>query len=645
MAATDGVGVWQGEFMLAWLILAGMVLLLSIPSAAQITIGDNLNLTSTGTINAGYNDTYGNQIQSSHGLGFGGAAALNGYYYNPSFLSFNLNPYYNQSRSNSDIASITDASGVSLNTSIFSGSHFPGSVNYSTAYNSTGNYGIPGITSLDTTGNSQNFGINWGAYLPGLPTLSVGYQMGDSNYHLNGSDDNGSSNFKSFHVDSNYTLFGFGLGAGIAHSTSEAVIPGVIVGGENTMSNSDSTTYTFSASHQLPWNGTFSTAFNRTDLNSDYLGYRFNGDIDTLNTNIGLHPTPKLSFSLGADYTDNFSGSLFQALVPGASGTGLTSTGTSTGASQSSTTTGTGVVGVLPTTSEQSSHAYNFQAESSYSFAPNLQAQAFFERRVQNYSGETFGSNLYGAGIFYNRPVAGGYFGASLDIFDSTVDTSSTNSLGFSTNANYTRRFGEWQVTGYGSYVQNVQTFLVTYNTSAYSFSGSASRKLGNLYWSASASSGRTGLTVQPGTSNSSESFATTIGSRKYSFGANYAKSDGTSLAGGAGLVPTPLPPIIPSDLLVLFGGKSYSISASAAPKRGFNASISYVKSSSNFSNVGIFTANNFTQANAYVQYQFRQLGMNGGYTRLVQGFSASGLPPANFNSVYIGVYRWFNFF
>ena len=621
-----------------------MVLLFSIPSGAQITIGENLNLTSSGTINAGYNDSYGNQTDSNHSLGFGGTASFNGFYYNPNFISFTANPYYGQSRSNSNFASVTDATGVTLGSSIFSGSHFPGSVNYSTAYNNTGNYGIPGITSLDTTGNSQNFGINWGAYVPGLPTLSVGYQMGDSHYQLLGTDENGSASFKAFHINSTYNLFGFGLSGGISHGTSDALIPGIIVESENAMSNSDSTTYSFSASHQLPWNGSFATSFNRTDLNSDYLGYRFNGDIDTLNTSVGLHPTPKLSFSLSASYTDNLSGSLFEALVPGASGTGLTSTlGTSTGANQSSTSTG--LIGVLPTTSEESSHAFNFQANSSYSFAPNLQAQAFFERRVQSFYGETFGSNLYGAGVFYNRPVVGGYFGASLDLFDSTVDTGGTNSLGFSTNANYTRHFGEWQVTGYLSYVQNVQTLLVTYNTSAYSFSGSASRKLGNLYWSASAASGRTGLTAQPGTSSSSESFATTIGSRKYSLGANYAKSNGTSLAGGTGLVTTPLPPIIPNNLLVLFGGKSYSFSASAAPKRGFNASVSYVKSNSDFSNVGIFTANSFTQENAYVQYQFRQLGMNGGYTRLVQGFSASGLPPANFNSIYIGVYRWFNFF
>jgi hypothetical protein len=38
-------------------------------------------------------------------------------------------------------------------------------------------------------------------------------------------------------------------------------------------------------------------------------------------------------------------------------------------------------------------------------------------------------------------------------------------------------------------------------------------------------------------------------------------------------------------------------------------------------------------------------MGINGGYTRLVQGFSASGTAPASVSSFYIGVYRWFNFF
>jgi len=632
------------------MVVAG-VLVLAASSVAQITIGDNLSLSSNGTVNLGYTDTYGNQIESSHGLGLGGAASLNGFYYNPNFVSFNVNPYFNQSRSNSGIGSVSDASGVTLSSAIFGGSHFPGSVNYSAAFNSTGNYGIPGISSLDTNGNSQSFGINWGAFVPGLPTVSVGYQQGNTNYTLYGANENGSSNFKSLNLTSTYSLFGFGLAGGISHGTSDALIPGLVIGGQTATSNSDTTTYAFSASHPLPWNGSFSSSFNRSDLNSDYLGYSFNGAIDVFSATAGFHPTNKLTISTGASYTDNLSGTLYQAIIPGASGgipaSGSTSSSTNPVLNQSSLTTGgTGVVGIQQTSSQESSHGLNFLFDTTYLITPSLQAQGLFERREQSLAGENFGSNLYSGGVYYSRLIGNGYLGVSASVFDSTVDTSSQNSLGFSVNTSYGRRVGQWHLSGYLNYAQNVQTYLVTYNTSAYSFSGNASRRLGaRWYFTATAGAGFSGLTAVPGSNNSSESFSASLGMKKYSFAAGYSKSSGNSLASGGGLVPTPLPPIIPTNLLVGYGGTSYSVTASAAPTRRLNASLSYIKSRNNFDNIGLTSWNNFEEENAYVQYQFRQLGINGGFTHLVQGFSASGLPPASVSSFYIGVYRWFNFF
>src|SRR5262249_1466028 len=146
------------------------------------------------------------------------------------------------------------------------------------------------------------------------PTLSVGYQQGHSNYSLYGTNENGSSSFRSFTVSSTYNLFGFGLSAGLSHGSSDALIPGVLIGDQTATTNSDNTTFAFAASHPLPWNGRFTSTFNRNNLNSDYLGYTFNGDIDVATANIGLHPTPKLTFSLSSSYTDNLSGSLYQAL-------------------------------------------------------------------------------------------------------------------------------------------------------------------------------------------------------------------------------------------------------------------------------------------------------------------------------------------
>ncbi len=618
-------------------------MLLSLPSAAQVTIGDDVNLTGNGSVTAGYNGSYGNQIDSSHSLGIGGTAALNGFYYNPNFLSFSVNPYFNQSRNNSNFASITNASGVTLSSAIFSGSHFPGSINYSNNYNTTGNYGIPGIASLNTNGNSQGFGVGWGAFVPGLPTLAFGYQQGNDNYSLYGTNENGASNFRSLFLNSSYNIAGFGLGGGISHGTSNALIPGVVVGGQTANSNSDSTSYVFNVTHTLPWNGTFTSDFNRTDLNSDYLGYAFNGNIDLVNMNASVNPTPKLNFSMGADYTNNLSGTLYQALIPGSSPNTLAAAGTGAVQNQSTQPAPT-APGVLPTQTDQASHAWDFLFNTAYSFAANLQLQGQFERRQQSYLGENYGSNLYSGGVYYMRQIAGGYLGSSVSIIDSTVDGSSQNELGFNINANYNRNIGAWQVGGYFNYAQNVQTFLVSYTTSFYNFSGNISRKFGRWYWSAGAGGGKAGLVAVPNSSSSSQSYTTSLGTNKFAFSGNYSKSDGNSLASGGGLVPTPLPPIVPSSLIVMYGGTSYGIGASAAPVRNFEAAVNYVKSKNNLNNLGIFSWNNYEQENVYLQYQFRQLGINGGWTRLVQGFSASGTAPASFSSFYIGVYRWFNF-
>ena len=66
-------------------------------------------------------------IPSDHSLSLGGTGTLSGFYYNPNFLSFTVSPYLNQARDNSAFQSISDASGVNFSSSIFGGSHFPGS--------------------------------------------------------------------------------------------------------------------------------------------------------------------------------------------------------------------------------------------------------------------------------------------------------------------------------------------------------------------------------------------------------------------------------------------------------------------------------------------------------------------------------------
>jgi hypothetical protein len=599
-----------------------VVLVLLLPAAAQVGVGD-LDMKGSGLVSADYNGDYGNQMESSHGLGLGGAASLAGSYYNPNFLNFNLSPYYNQSRANSQYQSISDASGFNSGVGIFSGSNFPGSINFAQSYNSEGNFGVPGLANYTTQGDSQTFGINWGEHVPDMPTLSAFYQRGSNEYSIYGANENGSSKFQGFGVNSGYSLAGFGLGAFYSDSVSHSLIPQVLdsQGTETSQSNSDA--FGFSATHALPMHGSWSAVFSRSDFDSDLEGYGYNGIIDTLDTNAGAQPTAKLHLSVSADYSSNLTGTLYESLIPAGSASLLT----------------------VPN-QNQPSHSLDIMGSASYALLPNLQAQAFAERREQYFLGENFTSNSYGGGASCGRKLAGGNFNAVVNVFDTTNDNTNSNTLAFTTTANYNRHIGLWNVSGAFSYAQNANTLLVTYTTSNYSFSGSASRSFGRLLWTGSASFARSGLTNQPDTKSASQSYSTSIGYRQWiTLSGAYSDSSGNGLLTAAGLTTTPLPVIVPSSVLTLYSGKGYSVGLGSSLARRLTVGASFADATSNTMNQGIGSWNQNQVATALVQYQFRQMGFTAGYSRLLQGFSASGLPPALVTSYSVGISRWFNFF
>jgi len=607
--------------------VAGIVLLAG-PLLAQVQVGDNLNLNATGSVSADYNDTWGNITQSGHGLSFGMNGALTGFYYNPNFLSFSINPYFNQSRANSNFQSITNSSGLSLSSSLFSGSHFPGSVHYRKSYNSQGSFGLPGLPNFTTTGNNQSFGVNWSELLPGLPTLTAGFQMGRDNYSLFGSKEEGGSRFHSIFLTSTYDLDGYRLSAGVNMGASHAIIPGLFAAQGQQTSDSDTRNFNVAVSHPLPWSGNFGSSYSRSYIHSDYLGYRFNGNIDTVVVGAGFHPTQKFSMSLNTDYSDNLSGSLYQAIVPPQGGGGP----------------GAPIVGAVQG-SESSSYSWDMGFLGTYSFAPNLQGQAQFQRRQQYYSGLAYSSINYGGGVNYHKRLVGGSLGAGVYANGNRVDKSGENTLGLNADVAYNRRFGKWTIGSSVLYGQNMQTLLVTYLSSYYTVSGNVSRRFGPLFWNSAASAYRTGLSAYKGTSSSGESYSSSIGTGRINFGGAYSRSNGNSLANASGLIQPPIPPIIPGGLQIMYGGNSYSFSASGSPIRRLTFTVSYLNADTNSNNQGVTSWNNMKQQSAFVQYQFRQVGVRGGYSRLEQGFSGSGTAPENLNSFSIGIYRWFSFF
>jgi len=603
-------------------VLAGL-LLLALPAAAQLTLGD-LSTNLNGTLSAGYTGDYGNQISSDHSLALGGSGTFSGFYYNPNFVSFTVSPYLNQARDNSTYQSLSNASGVNAGSTIFGGSHFPGSINYAKAYNSEGNFAIPGVANYTTHGNSETFGINWAELVPGLPTLSANFQMGNSQYSIYGSNDNGNTDNHSFSLRSGYTLKGFNLGAYFGDGAGHSETPQVLENSsEPLITSSSSRDYGFNVGHALPMHGQFAGAFGSSEFGSDYAGGSNTGTVDVYTASAIFQPTQKFSFSFSTDYSSNLSGSLYEAIA-GAGGV------------------------AQPLNLGQGTHSLDLLGNASYSIMANMQAQAFADHREQFYLGESYSSSSYGGGVTYWRPLFGGSFNAALTLSDNTASTSNQNSLGINSTVNYNRRFSSgWVVGGSFGYSQNVQTALISYLTSAYSYGGSVRKRWGKFGWSGGAGETKTLLTEVAGSSNSSETFNTSIFYSHWLTGnANYSKSSGTAIQGALGLIPNPVPqPIVPASDLILFGGKSYSFGLSSSPVRRLSIGASYSRANTDSSLVGVMSNNDSKMINAIVNYQFRKMYFTGGYSNLVQGFSASGLPAENVSSFYMGVSRWFNFF
>ena len=605
------------------LLLPGVLVLivsLALPAAAQVKIGES-STSANGIISTGYNATYGNMTSSTHGWTVGGVATFSGSYHSPNFLSYNISPYLNQSRANSNFQSISDASGVNASVTLFGGSAFPGSITYSDAYNSEGNYGIPGLSNYVTHGNSDTFGINWSENLPNEPSFSAGFEKGSSNYSVYGTNDEGNNSFHTLNLHSGYRWMGFSMGAYYTNGGGHSVIPEVVAG-SITHTESDNNAFGVTVNHALPLQGNVTAGFNRSTWDTDYLGYRSSGTIDTVNSVATVRPRQRLALTGTLNYSDNLSGQLIQSIISAG-----------------------GVVSAQNT--NQSSNSLDMMGVATYSPEINLQTSAFAERRSQSYEGKTYAVNSYGGGLSYARRLLSGSFNGSFNLTANTSDVNGSDTIGFSGNGNYSTEVRGWRMTAAFGYAQNVQTLLVTYTNSFYNYSGNVHRKWGLFNMGMGAGGSRTALTQQAGEISSSQNYNAYVGYGPWlTATGTYSKSSGQAIITGGGLVPSPVPPpVLPSGIVSLYGGDSYSYALTSAPAKRLLLSASYARSNSNTTSATTASSNMNNQFNSLVQYQFRKLYFTSGYARLEQGFSVSGTRPEIISSYYMGLSRWFNFF
>jgi hypothetical protein len=608
---------------IAWLAALSFASLLQ----AQVQIGDNTHLNGGGNVTVGYSGDNSNQTNSSHGLNFGFGGGFDGYYYNPNFINFNITPYYNQSKADSDYQSLTNASGVAANANFFTGSHFPGSVSYHYDYNSTGTFGLPTTPNFTTQGNGQGFGINWSVLFPDWPTLSVGYQHGSGSGTLYGTDEKTSSDTGILNVRSGFQALGFNLNAYYDHSNVSGNYPDVLTGTAN-LNNSSGYDTGINASRNIPlWNGAFFANYSHSSYAADYLtpaeqtanNTGYTADVQAAGAN--FHPTQKFSFFLNENYTNNLSSYYLQDL--GSNGQPLPGFIPSLGSNSYSLTMGGGAA---------------------YQFTSYLNGNANATRYDQEYLGNTYSGTFLAGNLNFTRKVLD-TFTFTVGLVEGTSNFNNSN-LGFIGTVNGFHRIGQWQLSGNFSYAQNVQSQLITYTTSYYNYSANLHRRFTRrTQWTLAFNGAHTGLSSDKDSVSSSANVSTSLSFGQLAATANYGSGTGSSILTSNGIVPLPPIPGLPDPNLIYYNAKNYGGGLSWTPIRHLILTGTYSRALSNTLSSDVYSRNNTEIIYSQMQYRLRRISILAGYTRFTQGISATGQAPGTINSYYAGISRWFDFF
>ncbi len=584
-------------------------------------------MTLTGDIGFNYTGSV-NQGISGHSMGFTGDANLNGSFYNPNFLNFNVQPYYDRAQSNSAFGSLTNTSGVNASANLFAGSHFPGTFNFSKGVNAVSQFGFPGSDiGLAQNGNFQGFGVSWSELLPDLPTLTATYAIGDSTSSVYGLQEENKQNDHTFSLLSSYHIAGFRLGGGYIRRNVDSNYSQILDGlPEPTLTSTHTDNYQFNAQHSFPMSGAYSVSWNRTSYaydDHDSRSANTTGTSDTLNGNLTFLPVRKVTVSLNGAYYDSLLGALPNPILNGST--------------------------VLASTSVGTFRSYLAGEDTNYQVLPNLNLHALVTHQHQDFLGRTYDATQFGGSANYsmNHKLFGSLTFA-FAMFD-TMNERGNEGLGFTGNVNFNRRFNAWEVNANYSYSQNVQTLLLTYTTSSMGYVANVRRRLGNrTFFMGGFSGSHSGLTAQSGTSSNAQRVSGTFQYRLYSVNGFYSKSDGTAAFTPTGLVAVPpnVPPVVLGPgAIITYGSHAYGANVSMVPIRRLTISFGYANSNGTTTDALMNTAVSNQLYNVISQYRLRKIYVNSGFTHLRQSLGTPGTIPVQVTTYYIGVSRWFNFF
>ena len=606
-------------------ILAGL-LLLTLPSVAQMEVGDaKMNLNG----NIGFNYAGGmNGESSDHSLGFSGNGNLTGNYYNPNFLNFNVQPFYNREQTDSLFGSLTNTGGVTSNVNLFSGSHFPGSISYNKLINSTGQFGVPGSgVGLAEHGNTQGFGVGWSEGVPDWPMLMASYAINSGSNSIYGLQDKSTDSSHTFNLLSTYELRGYRLTGGYTHRNVDDSISNPLGSDEGPIrSNSSSNYYQANVSHSFPMSGAYGVSWNRVSYDygsQDSASLSNSGASDNVNGTLVFTPMRKMNLAFDANYTDNLLGNVPQPILGSGTAINVTSLGTF--------------------------RSFLVGADANYQLLKNLNVHADVNHQQQEFLGQSYGATQFGGSANYNfEHKLFGHLSFSVGVVD-TANQYGNTGLGFVGTLNYARKVVGWEVDANVSYAQNVATQMLIYTTSSFNYITNARRRLGaRTYFMAGVSGEHSGISANAGSSNSAERISSVFIYHAYNLNGFYSKSHGEAIFTPTGLVavPTTLPTsIFLPNSLIAYDSKGWGLNASTLIRRKLTISMGYASYNGSTVDPLLSTFTKTELINGIMQYRLRKIFLNAGYTRLKQRISTPGAIPVNVTTYYIGFSRWFNFF
>ncbi len=163
-------------------------------------------------------------------------------------------------------------------------------------------------------------------------------------------------------------------------------------------------------------------------------------------------PTNKVGVSFNANYNDSLLGSMPEPVLNGGRSVDLTSAG--------------------------SFHSFLVGTDVYYQIVKSFGVHADVDHEQQSFLGQSYSATQFGGSANFNFDhslLKGLSF--SVGAVDTAQQTSNTG-IGFVGNLNYNRKFWGWDVGGNFSYAQNVETALLVYTTSSYSYLGSLRKRI-----------------------------------------------------------------------------------------------------------------------------------------------------------------------